>query len=322
MKILFRSISSARVWLPMVGVVGGVLPISCGLFGGGEVIDNQAKILSTSLNVAPSSGLRRLLVNTGECSSSSTTCTPSGLSGRVYAAGAMLGGLGNDAYSLTFLADSDEVIQDPSVGYGGTLLFDVLNDDPVSGKASIPSEGKMPANPVVDSVEFRFDYLDSKIKLTGTSGADGEYTVRTVFVTAATSDDVTGTMYRGDKLIKGSSDTKFKWCSAAGCSETRPTTPYQVQSLLDWEPRGQGGEYYPIVDFDILAADQKTFDHATLADTTKIWKVDLNVTDVVTWSSAPSGFTTVAQIVQNFGLDYDSDDGDSLTATFDIVAAE
>jgi hypothetical protein len=296
--------------------------LSCG--SKGNSISNQSLLVSSTL-----SSFSTQVV--GTCGANDTACTPSKLTGRVYAAGAMLGpsGPGSEGYSMTFMAATDEVIDDPSKGKGGSIVFDVLNDDPYSGKASIPTADAMPSNPIVSSIEFKFDYLDTTFALTGTTGVDATYTIRTVYVSEATASDVTGTMLRGDKLIKSSTETAFKWCSASGCSETRPASPYQHAAIASWElaPGQQGGTDYTPVSFDIAAASQKTFTHATLSDITKVWTVDLAVANAVTFSAQPNTFDSVQEIVDKYSFAYapaSSQDGDpvtALTATFDITDA-
>lgn len=296
-----------------------VFVASCG--SKGSSISNLALVISSTLTPANSVGV----ASTTPCVASATSCTPTGLTGRVYAAGASLGGSRDeDGYNMTFMAGSDAVIDDPSQGFGGTIEFDVIKDEPYSGKASIPSADAMPANPIVSRIEFKADYFDTTFILTGT-GANGTYTVRTVFVTTATASDVTGTMQRGDKLIKASGETAFKWCTASGCTADRPTSPYQQSAIASWVPSAQGGVYYTPIVFDIAEASQKTFDHATISDTTKIWEVDLGITNAITWGAAPSTFTNIQSIVQHFSLAYTPGTGSSeasstLTATFDIVA--
>lgn len=294
--------------------------LSCGSKGGSSTIANNALVMSSTLSTLQA-------LDVGTCGASDTACTPSNLQGRVYAAGAMLGGGGGPGgFSMTFMADSDAVTQDPSEGKGGTIIFDVLLDDPVSGKAAIPSEAEMPTNNKVTSIEFKFDYLDTTFVLTGTSGVDATYTVRTVFVSEATASDVTGTMYRGDKLIMASGETAFKWCDSSGCSTTRPTSPYQQSAIASWTPFEQGGVEYTTVSFDIADDAQKTFSYATLSDVSKVWTVDLAVANAITFSAAPSTFDAVKTIVDKFAFAYTpSSDGSAgtsaLTATFDIADA-
>jgi hypothetical protein len=237
------------------------------------------------------------------------------------------GGKGSDGYSMTFMAATDEVIEDPSKGKGGSIIFDVSNEKvPYSGKASIPDEASMPSNPVVSSIEFKVDYLDTTFALTGTGGVNGTYTIRTVYVSEATASDVTGTMYRGDKLIKSSTETAFKWCAASGCTATRPTLPYQHAAIASWTlaEGQQGGSDYVPVSFNIAADKQKVFTQSTLADTSKVWTVDLTVSNAVTFSAAPSTFTTVQQIVEKYSFAYTpgtsgADPSTALTASFDIT---
>jgi hypothetical protein len=285
-----------------------LLTSSCGK-SGGQVIGNTSKLTSSAYS--SSQRLKRLTsLSPTACTASATTCTPSGFSGRVFAASAMIGekangGLGDGAFAMTFLADDEEVINRPDLGKEGSLTFDLTAPAAFSGLISIPSESDMPAQPYMPRVEIAFDYLDTTFTLSGTgSGAlDREWIVRTVFVDSTTLDgkEVQG----GDQLLSSDGGTTWKWCSGTSCSETRPSSPFQQASIiaaLATAGEREGNTHYAYYSVDYSAGVDTTY--AEISDTTRLWTIDFDVTGAIQWGAAPSTFTTEADVIKYFTLPY------------------
>lgn len=306
----------------------GIVAGACGMFGGGgEVIKNSSQLTST------------LLVNNAyqtqavtPCLASATTCTPEGFAGRVYAASAMLGeeannGLGEGAYGMTFLADNADTINRPDQGKFGTLTFDLTSPSVFSGLISIPSEDQMPSSPYMPRLEIAFDYLDAKFELSGHSDTslNTEWTIRVIMVKDGTIGDlaVTG----GDLLIKQGASGTFQWCSSAGCSTTRPSSPYTltsaVQALATAATR-EGNTNYAYYSVDLATPLRPTF--SEISDTTRLWTIDFDIENAIQWTAAPSTFTAAKDFLANFKLPYacnydGCDQSGGITATLTIGAA-
>jgi hypothetical protein len=312
------------VVLGSVGIVA--LFVSCG-GGGGQVISNSALLLSTDY-----SGLNFQTV--AACGSSATTCTPSGFKGRVFAASTMLsenGELGKDTtgYAMTFLADSDAVIERPDVGKTGSLTFDLTAPATFSGKISIPTEDQMPANPGLSRVEIAFDYIDSTFELSGlgVTALNKTWTVRTIFVN---SDTIGGkAVVGGDLLIKeaAAAETEFAWCNASGCSTTtKPTSHHTLASAiaaLAGAATREGNPNYAYYSVDFPEVVSTTY--AEISDATRLWSLDFDITNAIKWTAAPSTFTTIEDILANFKLPYfcpdTGCDSSGITASLTIGAA-
>lgn len=187
----------------------------------------------------------------------------------------------------------------------------------------------MPSPPTVSRVELNFDYLDTTFSLTGTSGgaADGEYTIRTVFVTDTTADDVTGTLTRADKLVKAPGQTEFKWCNTSTCSTDRSTVVTGLLTdsrLIDYEWPGQGNQNY--APYSVTLKDALTVSYAQISSTTNVWTLDFDMASAIEFAAAPSTFASVNDVVSNFKLLYapNSNSGDGsdegIKATLTIAA--
>lgn len=318
---MFRTVSITYLTIAL-------LTSGCG-DDGGTVIANTANLLSSTL--ASSRTIER-----ATCSASATTCTPTNMTGRAFAAGAMLGELGPTAYSMTFLANSDDIIENPSQSSHpeGTLTFDLGTTTQFSGKISIPAEDNMPPSKIITRVEVLFDYLDTKFTLTGTNSGggqyDGEYTLRTVFRKTATATDVGGgssPMQWGDVLVKLPGESEWKWCDSTGCSTTRPTSPHQMTEVASAaaNPPAEGNPNY--VSYAIDLSETLNVTYAQISSTTNQWTIDFNLSNAVAFDAAPSSFTSSQAVVDNFNLLYAcgfngcSGVSDGIKATLSIAAA-
>lgn len=275
---------------------------------GGQVVDNSTILMSTSLSTN-AARLGGLATDTA-CEAAELSCTPTNLSGRIFAAGALLGNDsdGSKNYNMTFLADSLDIINRPDLNTHpeGTTSFDLSEPSTFSGLISIPTETGMPTNPVITRLETAFDYIDATVTLSGTANIDGTYVVRTVMRASANATDTDGMMSIGDKLIREDEETEFRWCASDGCTyTTRPSSPIQDTTILeadtgnDSEPGNQNYVYYSI---DLL--EEVTTTYAELSDTTRLWTVDYDVTDALSFDAAPSTFDSELDLVMNFALEY------------------
>ena len=289
--------------------------------GGGVVVGNNAQFTNA-----------QTLLTSGTCETSSLKCTPSNLEGRVFAAGAMLsndesknrendeGEGGEDGeedktpemshgYNMTFLADSEDIINDPSApGHPeGTLNFNLLEQTKFSGLISIPSEDQMPEHPIVLRIESYFDYIDASIEFPGLDeDLKGPFVVRTVFRVSAESEDVDDTMLIRDKLVKLPGANSFTWCDSSRCDySARPTSPLQdsrVKTLSEIGDGGPGNQSYGLFTVNLLSP--LTVDYATISDSNKVWTIDFKLENTVQFASAPSSWQTVADMVADFNLAY------------------
>jgi hypothetical protein len=291
---------------------------ACSMMGeGGLLVDNSSRLLSSML---ASTSLA------GGCGASSTSCTPTNLQGRIYSGSIMLGSSGSDSFAMTVLAADEETIQEPHKGSGGEIEFNLKESTLYSGKAAIPEKDGMPDNPIIEKIELNFDYLDATVVLTGTSGIDGTYIVRTVFGETAENGDVSGEMSRGDLLVRAEAETAFKWCNATTCSATRGDVKsglIQDGRLSTYESPGQGNPFY--APYAIELKESVTVTHAEISDESKVWQTDFDLENAIGFSKAPSTFTSVAAMVSAFSLKYAPSRGGApnetgITATFDIVS--
>lgn len=266
---------------------------------GGVVLPNASKIVSATLGTRTRT----------DCNGTATPtfCTPDNMEGRVFAMGALLGPLGETAYNMTFFADSEGVITDPSDPSHpeGTLLFNLSTPVQVSGMISIPEADSMPADPVITRLETLFDYVDVTFTVTN-SGASGTHTVRFVFRSTAEADDVDDTMQIGDKLLLVGS--KFNWCTAAGCAHTtRPGSPLQQAGIIavrqnSIDKNYPGNQNYAFYSMDIPEADQATVTYAQISDTTRVWEVDFDVSEALNISGDLGAVANVQDLVAAVSL--------------------
>ncbi len=280
--------------------------------GGGQVISN-ASLIKGQDGVASLA----LANNATVCSADATVCTPDNLSGRVFAAGAMLQSpQGGGGYNMTFLANSEGIIQDPSQESHpeGVLAFNLLNPVKFSGLISIPSEDNMPENPQINRVESYFDYIDATLTISGSGSTDldGKHTIRTVFRKTATVDDVTGNELRvGEKLIKKDGETTFRWCDTSSCTHTtRPDSPLVSSTIVSAAAEAgqrEGNGNYALYSIDFDAAFQVTYEQ--ISDPSRLWTLTFNVTRALTFQNKISTYKTEAELVAGFELGYGSNSG-------------
>jgi hypothetical protein len=292
-----------------------------------SVISNAAKLLSSDYSTFTAQMV-------GACDANASTCTPSGLSGRVFAASTMLSaggelGSGTGGYAMTFLAATDDVIERPDVGKTGSLTFDLTEPAIFSGKMSIPSEEEMPANPGMSRVEIAFDYIDTTFTIANAANAvaNGAWTVRTVFVKDDTIDGKA--VVGGDLLIKAASaeDTAFEWCNSNECSTTKPTSHFKTQSIIDalaTAAEREGNPNYGYYSINFPSVVSTTF--AEISDTTRLWSIDFDVTGAINWEDNPSTFQAKKDILDNFSIPYACNmagcpDTEGISATLSIGAA-
>lgn len=265
---------------------------------GGTIVGNSSKIKGSKLS----------LVAAAPCSESATSCTPSNLSGRIFAAGALIGqnSDGEKNYNMTFLASSEEVINDPSDPSHppGEMTFDLLSPVVFSGLISIPSEEDMPLPPVVSRIESYFDYVDTAFVLSGTSTLDDSYVIRTVMRKTAIESDVTGTMKLGDKLIRKSSEEKFRWCDASSCDHSkRPEKPLQDENILAIDSKNDsqpGNPDYALYSIDFTKNLTVTYEQ--ISDPTHLWSLDFDVSNAISFKAVPSTLSNEVALVTNFSL--------------------
>ena len=299
----------------VLAILSSAAALTAACSSGGGIIDNNAQLTSSGAfeftgGDTPIAWMARLEPTATACAPDATACTPVGFGGRVFAASAMLGeksrgGLGEGAFAMTFLADRDEVIQNPSVGQGGTLAFDLAMASVFSGRIQIPPESEMPAEPYMPRLEIAFDHLDTRVSLEGTSNAElaKEWVVRTIFVRSDLMDGVAVT--GGDLLLSGDDGATWKWCDVSGCSSTRPETPYQLSSIvnaLDTAAERAGNPNYAYYSTDFPTGVDTSYD--VIADPSRLWTIDFDLGGAVKWLRAPVEFGSEADILANFKLSY------------------
>lgn len=278
-----------------------------------NLLDTNVKLLSSSLASASKIATNKpgtfQATSGSACSASSTSCTPTNLGGRIFSGGPMLGELGNDAFNITMLGATDEIIQDPSTGIGGSLEFSLIEATTLTGKYAVPSEEDMPASPIITRMEFNYDYLDATFTLENTGAAnvlDKTFIIRTVFVTEATANDVSGTMIRGDKLIRTNSETSFRWCNTTSCSANRSDVAeglIQESKLVNYEFPGQGNENY--IPFTVPIEPTLTVTYDELTAEGNVWSVDFSMTNAIIFETAPNALTTESGLLESFELSYE-----------------
>ena len=299
--------------------------ISCDDHHGGQVVKNSSKIISTQLS----------LVEGSPCAASSKTCTPSNLSGRIFAAGALLGKEqdGTKNYNMTFLADSEEVINNPSDPSHpeGKNTFNLESPLVFSGLISLPSEEFMPETPVITRIESYFDYIDASFSFSAVEVLAENFVVRTVMRKTAKADDVNGVMMLGDKLIRKEGESNFRWCDEVSCEHlTRPENPIQENSLLkideanDLQP---GNPDYALYSIDLKQKQGVTVSYEEISDVTRLWTLDFDITNALSFTLVPEEFSSELDIVQNFSLEFGCNTEDCelsdnrITATLTISEA-
>ncbi len=240
------------------------------------------------------------------CASGSLSCTPEDLGGRLFSGGAMLNS--TEGYNITLIGASESVIEDPSQGMGGTIAFSLLGQTVFGSSYSAPGEDHFEGNPNITEMEFNFDYLDAEFTLTGTSGggADDTWIVRTVYATTATADDVSGTMQKGDKLIKADGRTNFQWCNAGGCSDTRSAVAsgiYQDAAIVGFSPPAQGNQNY--VRFEVTLSTPLTPTFAQLDAGGITWVANFNVANAITFAATPATLGSRQAVLNAFQLEDD-----------------
>ncbi|MFK7826410.1 MAG: hypothetical protein AB8G05_19850 [Oligoflexales bacterium] len=287
--------------------------------GGGVVVGNNTQLTNSQSSLVSQT-----------CDASSLKCSPSNLEGRIFAAGAMLsndetsnresnesgdeeeGGKSPEmshGYNMTFLADSEDIINDPSeAGHPeGTLIFNLLEQTKFSGLISIPVEDQMPENPIILRIESFFDYIDATIEFPDLDeGLRGPFVIRTVFRATADSDDVDDTMQIKDKLVRLPDAVKFTWCDSSVCNySTRPSGPLQdsrVKTLLEVGDTGPGNPNYGL--FTINLQTPLTVDYGVISDSSKVWTIDFDLENTVKFTTTPSTWQTVADLVSSFNIAY------------------
>lgn len=250
---------------------------------------------------------RRRAAAADACGAEAEACTPANLAGRIYSAGAMWGELGPDAFGITMLGATDDVIQDPSEGIGGTLEFSLIESTTLAGKYAAPGGGSEAK--LISRMEFNYDYLDAELTIDPAVGpAAGTYVVRTVFVTEATAPDVEGTMRRGDKLIRTPEEGSFRWCNSALCSESRDEVAdglIQVPRLVEYQHPGQGNPSY--APFVVPLSNQLQLSGDDLATAGSTWSLQFDMTDAALLSTPPAQLTSQSDLLAAFELSYEPD---------------
>ena len=171
-------------------------------------------------------------------------------------------------------------------------------------------------------MEFYFDYLDTTITLSGTSDAqsmDDTFVIRTVFAETATETDVSGTMMQGDKLIRSSAETTFRWCNNTTCSETRDDVEsgiIQDIGLVNHEFPGQGNPNY--ITFSVPVTNDFSVTHAQLVTPGSWWDVTFDMTNAILFSSAPSAVDSRSTLLNIFSLDYNPDQENTTQETISV----
>ncbi len=316
---------SMAVWAGIVAV--GAL--GCGGPGGGpgggrggRVVENSARLVSTSLASPP------LAVGTpaASCGDDAARCTPENVSGDLCYAILGLGELGGDFFSMTWLAPESTFPEGPRSGTCSTVQFDLQATTSVNGMIEIPdSEESMPARQDLIRAELMFNYVDVRFTLPGPLA--GSYVVRTVYATSATAPDVAGTMALGDKLVRAEGESTFRWCNAAGCDEDRAAVAagiIQDATVVDYAFPGDGNPDYVNVTANFLEAVPVSY--ALLQDPTRTWTLDFSVSDAIVWSVPPSEMADLPAMLDAFRLKFgpnrsttygETDDGIRATLTLD-----
>lgn len=228
--------------------------------------------------------------------------TPDDLSGDLCYAILSLGDLGPGMFGMTWLAPESTFPDGPSSGVMSNVIFTLAAPTDISGYVVAPeSADGMPSRQEIIRAELSFNYVDAVFSL-GTPPI--EYRIRTVYATTAEADDVSGTMRRGDKLIRLPDETVFKWASAAGLHDTRPETgAYQDSTVVDAVFPGDGNPDYVPVTANFPVPLPVTY--ALLTDPAKIWTLTFDLSDAILWGDTdPETLSSPEAIVAAFRLKF------------------
>lgn len=275
----------------------------CADDGGGSLVTTKVRL---ALDRATTLDPMRVDRATVPCEATSTSCTPENLAGRIFSGGAMWGQLGPGAFNVTMLGATDEVINNPSQGIGGTMNFSLIEATLLDGKYAAPPVGN--EQKPVTRMEFMYDYIDATFTLAGTSTLDGKYTIRTIMVKEATASDVEGTMKLGDKLLRKADESAFKWCNAAGCDGQRAKVESGLiadAKVRDYQYPGQGNANY--VPFVVPVKPEFKVSGDALNTAGSLWSVKYNMDGALHFSKTPDQFANLSDIVDAFELRYEPD---------------
>lgn len=246
-------------------------------------------------------------VGTPPCAGEDSYCTASNLSGRIYKAVAMWGELGPGARSITLL-DGTSGHLDNNDYFGGALPFSLIDGEIVtSSYEEVEDGGSRP----VPRLEFYYDYLDATVALSGPLAGDAAsatWMVRTVFVTSAEADDVTGTMLRGDKLVRGPGDAAWRWCNAQGCSPDRDAVSDGLvveDKLVNHVYPGNGPKAY--IPFAVPLDPPLSLSSAEINTPGSLWSCAFDMVDAVRMNAAPGTVNSPQALLAAFELAYDPD---------------
>jgi len=162
----------------------------------------------------------------------------------------------------------------------------------------------------VPRLEFSYDYLDATLALDGpiNGGSAATWQVRTVFVTEAEADDVSGTMYRGDKLVRGPGESAWRWCNAATCSEDRAAVAEGLVTeakLVDYIYPGQGDPDY--IPFAVPLDPPLSLSASQINTPESLWSCGFDMVDAVRLHATPETIATPQALLAALELAYDPD---------------
>jgi hypothetical protein len=298
-------------------VVATFLATGCDWFGdGGTVIQNSARFTKASVplgSIAPDPSVAEpRVVDPG------TQAGATNLVGDLCYAILSLGDLGPGMFAMTWLAPADTFPNGPTSGTSSTVQFSLASPSVVSGQILVPTRpADMPTRQQIIRAELAFNYVDATFDVAGT--LDGTFTIRTVYATTATAPDTTGTMYRGDKLIRLPLESAFQWASAAGLATTRPTTPYQDATVTDAVYAGDGNPDYVPVTANFPTALDVT--HDLITDTSRVWTLSFDISSAIVWSTDPDAITAEADLVEAFRLKFGPNQSSTSGETDDGIRA-
>lgn len=241
------------------------------------------------------------------CGLDAETCTPTDLSGRIFSGGAMWGELGPDAWGITMLGATDDVILDPSEGMGGELPFSLVEQTVLAGRYAAPDAGDE-ARPIT-RMEFNFDWLDATLTMPEGSPLAGDWVVRTVFAAEAHAANVQGVMLQGDKLIRRAEDASFWWCDKDSCSPDAAAlgaAPMQEPLLSEASDSGEGNPNYRPFAVPVSEALSLTGDE--LREAGGAWTAVFDMTDAVSLSAPPAQLDGPAELLAAAHLAVDTDE--------------
>jgi|GEM_PF-2957664 len=291
--------------------------LGCGMLdgdsrNGGRVISNKAKLEQKSSAAAKKAEYisGNLALSKTEVNIESQTIngqyrsSPNNLSGDLCFAFLSLGDLGPGMFPMTWLAPSESFPDGPSSGSCSTIKFDLSDPEIIVGKLKIPeSSGDMPARKEIIRAELNFNYVDASIEV-GEGDSALSYVIRTVYTSAYTAEDVSGTMYLGDKLIRLPSEDKFRWANSEGTSFNRDSVATGIfrDNTVTEVVHGDGNQDYVPVTANFPT--EVTVDYGMLADTSKVWTLSFELANAIVWSADPNTFTSPQDLVKNFRLKF------------------